>query len=305
MRLEARLRAFAAFARRRSFSAAAAELRISQPAISKHIGDLEHAFGLKLVERTRRDGTLTSAGNFVANYVLRAEALLAQAAIGTAQFRESETGTIAVVASWVTGTYLLPGIIAEFQHLHPGVCVSLERGTAVQAVEWLRSHRAELGFIAGAVGGPEIESEPILDNKIIVVGSPLLVPGARTREDLESLTWISRGEGSAARSAADAAMARLGIVPRRRLDLPSYEAVVRALTRGYGIAALSHFVVSAELCAGSLAVIPVSGWSVSSTISVLRVRDALLTPAANQFQLFVRRSFGELYSDPGISRSAL
>jgi LysR family transcriptional regulator, transcriptional activator of the cysJI operon len=302
MQLEARLRAFAAFARRRSFSAAAAELRISQPAISKHVGDLERALGLKLVERARRDGALTNAGDFIANYALRAEALLAQAALGAAQFRESETGTIAIVASWVTGTYLLPGIIAEFQHSHPGVRISLERGTAAQAVEWLRSHRAELGFIAGAVGGPEIEAEPILDNKIIVVGSPALVPEAPTREDLESLSLISREEGSAARTAADAAMARLGIVPRRRLDLPSYEAVVDALTRGYGIAALSHFVVAAELRAGSLTVVPVSGWNVSSMISVLRVRDALLTPAADQFQRLVRKRFRELSSDLAISR---
>jgi DNA-binding transcriptional LysR family regulator len=262
---------------------------------------LERALGLKLVERTRRDGALTSAGDFIANHVLRAEALLAQAALGAAQFRESETGTIAIVASWVTGTYLLPGIIAEFQHSHPGVRISLERGTAAQAVECLRSHRAELGFIAGAVGGPEIEAEPILDNKIIVVGSPALTPEAPTREDLESLTWISREEGSAARGAADAAMARLGIVPRRRLDLPSYEAVVDALTRGYGIAALSHFVVAAELRAGSLSVVPVSGWNVSSMISVLRVRDALLTPAADQFQRLVRKRLEELYRDSATS----
>ena len=69
MKLEARLRAFAAFARQRSFSAAAAELRISQPAISKHIAELEHALGLQLVERARRDGALTNAGDFVANHV--------------------------------------------------------------------------------------------------------------------------------------------------------------------------------------------------------------------------------------------
>jgi DNA-binding transcriptional LysR family regulator len=61
MRLEARLRAFAAFARQKSFSAAAAELRISQPAVSKHIAELEQALGVELVERTRR-GALTSAG---------------------------------------------------------------------------------------------------------------------------------------------------------------------------------------------------------------------------------------------------
>lgn len=301
MYLEARLRAFAAFARRRSFSAAAAELRISQPAISKHTGDFERALGFKLVERTRRAGALTSAGDFIANHVLRAEALLAQAALGAAQFRESETGTIAIVASWVTGTYLLPGIIAEFQHSHPGVRISLERGTAAQAVEWLRSHRAELGFIADAVGGPEIKSEPILDNKIIVVGSPALVPEASTRGGLELLTWISREEGSAARSAADTAMARLGIVPRRWLELPSYEAVVDALTRGYGIAALSHFVVAAELRAGSLTVVPVSGWNVSSMISVLRVRDAPLTPAADQFQRLVRERLEGLYREPATS----
>ena len=283
----------AAFARCRSFSAAAAELRISQPAVSKHVAELERALGLKLVERARRDGALTSAGDFVANHVLRAESLLAQAALGAAQFRNSASGSLAIVASWVTGTYLLPGIIAEFQHLHPAVRISLKLGTAVQAAEWLRSHLAELGFIAGAVGGPEIEAEPLLENEIVIVGRPGLVPSQPSRERLESLTWISREEGSATRAASDATMARLGIVPRRRLELPSYEAVVCALKNGYGVAALSRFVAAAELNAGSLTVIAVRGWNVGSMISVLRVRDALLTPAADQFQNLVRRRFAE------------
>ena len=299
MDLEARLRAFAAFARCRSFSAAAADLRISQPAVSKHVAELERALGLKLVERARRDGALTSAGDFVANHVLRAESLLAQAALGAAQFRNSTSGSLAIVASWVTGTYLLPGIIAEFQHLHPAVRISLQLGTAMQAAEWLRSHRAELGFIAGAVGGPEIEAEPLLENEIVIVGRPGLAPSRPSRENLESLTWISREEGSATRNASDAAMARLGIVPRRRLELPSYEAVVCALKNGYGVAALSRFVAAAELHAGSLTVIAVRGWNVRSMISVLRVRDALLTPAADQFQNLVRKRFGELSREPG------
>lgn len=60
--------------------------------------------------------------------------------------------------------------------------------------------------------------------------------------------------------------------------------MVHALTKGYGVAALSHFVVAPELRAGSLVVLPVTGWNVSTMISLLRVRDALLTPAADQFQ---------------------
>lgn len=294
MELEARLRAFAAFARRHSFSAAAAELRISQPAISKHVADLERVLGVKLVERSRRDGALTSAGEFVANHVLRAEALLAQTAVGVAEFRNSASGSLAIVASWVTGTYLLPAIIAEFQYSHPAVRISMELGTAVEAVEWLRSHRAELGFIAGVVGGPEIETEPLLENEIVVVCRPALVPNRPSREHLESLTWISREEGSATRAAADDALARLGIAPRRRLELPSYAAVLHALRKAYGIAAISRIVVAGELRSGSLTVVPVRGWNVSSMISVLRVRDALLTPLADQFQDFVRQQFREM-----------
>jgi len=176
MKLEARLRAFAAFARKRSFSAAAVELRISQPAISKHIAELEHTLGLKLVERARRDGELTSAGDFVANHVLRAESLLVRASLGVAQFRNSGSGSVAVVASSLTGTYLLPEIIAEFQYSHPEVRVALTVGTAERAVELLRSHRAELGFVAGTVAAPEIETEPLLEYEVVIVGKSGLVP---------------------------------------------------------------------------------------------------------------------------------
>src|SRR5215475_1721550 len=255
MKLEARLRAFAAFARQRSFSAAAAELRISQPAISKHIAELEQDLGLKLVERARRDGALTKAGDFVANHILRAEALLVQAGLGAAQFRKSGSGSVAVVASSLTGGYLLPEIIAEFQHSHPEVRVTLQVGTAEQAVELLRSHHAELGFVAGTIAAPEIETEPLFEYDVVIAGKPALIPTRPSRDSLEKLTWTSREEGSATRISSDAGLAQLGIVPRRRLELPSNEAVVHALKRGFGITAISRYVVAVELRTGSLATI--------------------------------------------------
>jgi DNA-binding transcriptional LysR family regulator len=293
MRLEARLRAFAAFARRRSFSAAAAELRISQPAISKHIAELEQALGLKLVERARRDGTLTTAGDFVADHVLRAESLLVQAGLGAAQFRKSGAGLVAVAASSLTGTYLLPEIIADFQHAHPGVRVTLQVGSAEQAIQLLRSHRAELGFVAGPVRAPEIETEPLWDYEVVIVGKSALVPRRTSRDSLEKLTWISRQEG-ATRISSDAGLAQLGFVPRRRLELPSNEALVYALKKGYGIAAISRYVVAAELRAGSLVVVHVPGWNVRNIVSVLRVRDAMLTPSADRLQFFVRNRLGAM-----------
>ena len=69
---------------------------------------------------------------------------------------------------------------------------------------------------------------------------------------------------------------------------------MHALKRGYGIAAISRYVVDAELRAGSLTVIRVRGWNVRNIVSVLRVRDAKLTPSADRFQSFARSRLGEL-----------
>ena len=293
MKLEARLRAFAAFARLRSFSGAARELRISQPAVSKHIADMEREFGAPLVERRRRGGALTPAGEFLANHVLRAEAILAQAALGVPEFREPGSGALRIVAAGVSGTYLLPEVIAQFQQAHPGIRVSLELGTSARAVEALRSHRAELGMVSGFVAAPEIEAEPLLKNEIIVVGPRRLAARRLSRDQLESLTWISREEGSATRTVVEATFADLGIAPKRRLELPSWEAIKLMVRRGYGVAACSRFAVDEEVRAGLLAVIPIRGWKVRNTTSVIRVRDAALTPAAQQFLIMLRTRWGQ------------
>jgi DNA-binding transcriptional LysR family regulator len=293
MRLEARLRAFAAFARLRSFSGAAQELLISQPAVSKHIAGIERELRTLLIERQPRGGTLTPAGEFVANYVLRAEAILAQAALGVAEFRAPGSGVLTMVASGTTGTYLVPEVIAAFQQKYPGARVILELGTSATAVERLRSHRAEFGVVGGFVAAPEIEVEPLVEDEIIVVGSPVLAGRRLSREELESWTWIAREKGSATRAVIEAACADLGISPKRQLELPSWEAIKRAVQRGHGIAGCSRFAVEDELRAGSLALIPIRRWKVRKTMSIIRVRDAALTPLAEQFLVMLRERWGE------------
>jgi len=198
-----------------------------------------------------------------------------------------------IVAAGVSGTYLLPEVIAQFQQAHPGIRVSLELATSARAVEALRSHRAELGMVSGFVAGPEIEIEPLLRNEIVVIGPRRLAARRLSRDQLESLTWISREEGSATRAVVEAAFADLGIAPRRRLELPSWEAIKLMVRRGYGVAACSRFVVEEEVRTGLLAVMPIRGWKVSNTMSVIRVRDAALTPAGEQFLIMLRTRAGQ------------
>src|SRR5437879_2054119 len=88
------LRAFAALARRGSFSAAAEELVISQPAVSKHIAELEAELGTRLVIRGSRRIRLTPAGEFVAHHVERAAARVAQAARGARSLAGAQAGRL-------------------------------------------------------------------------------------------------------------------------------------------------------------------------------------------------------------------
>jgi DNA-binding transcriptional LysR family regulator len=296
MQLGARLRAFAGFVRRGSFSGAAEELRISQPAVSKHIADMERDLGVKLIERRSR--TLTAAGELLATHVLRAEAILAQAAYGIAALREPGLGTLSVWASGTPGTYLLPEVIANFQAMHPGVRVNFELGTSAEVVKAVRSHRAEIGVTGGFVAAPEIEAEPLIEDEIVIVGAPTFEGKRVTRDDLEALIWISREKGSATGLIADEALAEIGIVPRRRLALPSWEAIKLAVRRGHGIAACSRLAVTEELEAQTLMIIPFMPWKVRRTFSIVRIRDAALTPPAQQFLLQLRDRWVGTYSWP-------
>src|SRR3982750_3475684 len=161
-------------------------------------------------------------------------------------------------------------------------------------MELLRSHRAELGLVAGTSGAPEVETEPLLEYDVVIIGKPGMVPPLPSRDDIEALTWISREEGSATRVSSDRGLARLGFGPRRRLEMPSNETLLHAVRRGYGIAAISLHVASAALREGTLAHIELRGWNVSNIVSVLRVRDAKLTPSADRFLAFVRGRLANL-----------
>jgi LysR family transcriptional regulator, transcriptional activator of the cysJI operon len=289
MELGARLRAFAGFVRRGSFSGAAEDLRISQPAVSKHIADMERDLGVKLIERRSR--RLTAAGEFLASHVLRAEALLRQAANGLASLREPMSGTVSIVAAGTPGTYVLPEIVAGFLQAHAGVRVHFELATSAEVIKAVRSHRADLGVTGGFVAAPEIEAEPFIEDEIVIVGPPSFAGRSLSRDELEGLTWISREEGSATRVIADQALADLGIVPRRRLALPAWEAIKIAVRRGHGIAGFSRLALTEELAAGTLVIIPFVPWKVRRIFSIVRIRDAVLAPPA-QLLLDMLRSRG-------------
>ena len=289
MELEPRLRAFAAVARQGSFSRAAAAMHVSQPAISKHIAVLEAELGVPLVERNRNGARLTREGRVLADYVLRAEALLANAGRAVAA-TSAESGTVTVAASGIPGDYLLPGLLARFLRRFPAVDVKLEVTTSARALDLVRSHEVELGVVGGFTPPDELEVAELVTDEIVLVAPPHLA-GRRIRpKDLERLTWITRDEGSSTRAAVEAARWQLGVHEPRALELGSWEAVKRAIAAGAGIAAISRYAVEVELAEGTLASLDVRGWQLRRVLSLVTPRDVPLTPAARLFIEVLRQS---------------
>lgn len=286
--LDAKLRAFAAVARTGSFSRAAQELFVSQPAISKHVAALETELAAQLFVRGRRGATLTPAGEQLADFVLRAEALLANGIRAAEAHRDGRLGALALVASGVPGTYLLPELIARFRAENPGVELSFELSTSAGALEIVRAHRAELGVIGGLLVPPELETEPLVEDEIVLVGPPALGGRRLTPAQLAEEAWIYREEGSATRAAVEAARWEAGLHVGRSLELPSWEAVKLAVASGAGIAAISRLALDVELRAGSLVILDVRRWRLQRLISVVRARDVPLGGPAESFLELLR-----------------
>jgi DNA-binding transcriptional LysR family regulator len=297
--IEAQLRAFGAFARTLSYTRAAEELHISQPVVSRHIADLTARVGVPLTRRVGRKNELTAPGEYLANYVLQAEAMLEQAFRNVKQF-SSRRGRVSVIASSTPGTYLLPGAIAEFSR--SGAQVDLELTTASEAEEAVRAHRFDLGIVGAFEPVADLESEPLLEDELVFIGPPTMKDVTLSLTDLENETWINREVGTTTRFSVERLWRELGISPRRRIELPSREAVKVAVAEGVGIGACTKFALEVELAAGALVILKLPVPRLTRRIYLIKPRAVPLTPATDAFLDIVRRVWTERYGDALIVR---
>ena len=265
------------------FSRAAEELYVSQPAVSKQVALLELELGHRLIARTPRGAQPTEEGRLLAEYVLRAEALLANGRRALESAGDPGVGTLSLSASGTPGIYLLPRALARFHELHPGVAIEYDLSESQHALDLVRAHRAELGIVGTMVLPPELDGTLLREDDIVLVGAPELAGRRWRRRDVEALTWVTRERGSATRAASEAAALQLGLTVRRRLELVSWESIKLAVAGGAGIAPVSRIALDVELKAGTLAILDAPWWRASRQMAVVYARDVLLTPPAGRF----------------------
>jgi DNA-binding transcriptional LysR family regulator len=255
------LRIFIAVAERQHVTAAAAALGLTQSAASAAIASLEAQYGVKLFDRVGRGIALTDDG---ALFLKEARAVLQRASDAEDMLHDIGTlvrGELRLWASQTVGTYWLPARLVEFRNRHPDVALTCSIGNTEQVADAVRDGTAHLGFIEGEISDPNLTTEIVArDRLVLVVGAGHPWAGRSQPLNPEELTgsaWVLREKGSGTRAVFDTMLQQHVLAaPKIVLELPSNEAVATAVGCGGAASILSTSVVLSGLEAGALFVVP-------------------------------------------------
>lgn len=280
-----RVRVFHAVARRESYSRAAEDLHISQPAVSKHVLDLEEELGTKLFHRLGRRIVLTEAGRLMADYAQRIFVLADEARRALEELQGLERGRLHLGASSTPGNYLLPRALAAFQARYHRLEVSLDIMASHDVVDRVIRQELDLGFV-GATFAADLHVQPYMEDELVLIlrpGHPLASVRTIPHEVLQKETFVLRDVASGTRTVAEAELKALGITIRRFLELRSVEAIKQAVAEGLGISFISRYAVALEVRHKVLAVAADPRLRFRRPLVMISRKDARISPAALAF----------------------
>jgi DNA-binding transcriptional LysR family regulator len=288
------LAAFCAVVERRSFSQAAEQLGVTQPAVSLQLRSLEKRLGMQLLDRSGRRVEPTEAGNRLYRSAQRLLAMEEQLLADLGDEAEGElAGRLEIGASTGPGGTVLPVVLAEFQQLHSGVRVALAVSDTQHVVEQVARREVELGVVGASRRHRGVVFEPFFHDQVV-----LAVPrGHRfagktvTLEELKGEPLVLMQEGAGVRQVIEEELREAGVRLRDldvRLELGLQESARSAVIGGFGVTFISRSAIEADLAAGTVATARVEGLEPSREISLVRSVGRAETRVAQAFVAYAR-----------------
>lgn len=289
---------FRAVAEEGSVSRGAQRLRISQPAVSKQIRELEKSLGVALFHRLSTGVQLTEAGELLAGYARRLFAIEARAERALAELKALERGRLRIGASTTIGAYLLPEVCARFQREYSGLELHVEIGNTRETQRRLLDNEVDVAFTeglkSGVAGAPDLQASVFHQDEIVAIVPPRhklwrkAQRGPLSPEEFCKEPLVLREEGSGTRAVVEQALGERGVEWEGSLSLGSTEAIKRAVAAGIGVAFVSRLTLATELRAKTLKIVPLAGFKIERPLHRLRRRGDYEGRAVREFVRMLR-----------------
>ncbi len=286
------LRIFKAVADARSFSQAARQLHLSQPAVSHQVKTLSATIGAPLFEEIGRRIQMTETGRLVYEHASTILSEFEAAGRAIDAHHGLERGLLRLVGDTTVGIYVLPDVLGAFKQAHPEIALRLDVGNRQHVYERLLTGEADFAVVGRTWLRPDVPLtvRPFLPNELIAIAAPDHPLARARRVSLARLAdepFILREPGSGTRETAEEALARTGRPVQVVMELASNGAIKRAVARGLGVAILSRYAVSFELRLGTVVELPVSGFPLRRQWHLVYPRDRRFGPVGEAFLSFV------------------
>ncbi len=255
------LRTFLAVADGGSVHAAAAELVVTQAAVSASLATLQRSLGMQLLSADGRGIKLTPAGVAFASYVRRALGLLADGSRAAAAAADPEHGELRIAAITTAAEQIMPGLLSGFRQDHPNVGVLVEAGNRERVTALIERHQVDLVLAGRPQPGRDVGVLAVRPHRLVVVAAAALArarAGGELVAWLARQTWLLREPGSGTRATTEALLADLDIAPRT-LTLGSNGAIRESACIGLGVTLVSRDAIEPDLAAGRLAELAAPG----------------------------------------------
>lgn len=263
-----RLKMFKTVADRLSFTRAARELFVSQPAVTKQIGELEKQLGTALFLRQGNSISLTPQGEHLLEYANRILALYGELGDEFADRTAPAEGEIRLGASTTIAQYVLPGLLARFRKRYPGISLQVENGNTQQIERAVHEARIDFGMIEGMASVATLHYEPFMLDELVLVTAAANTAFRKeevTAAELPGLPLVIRENGSGTLDVIEKALAAHGLSLKKLaidMQLGSTESIKRYLLSSGSFSFLSVQSVLDELTRGQLRVVEVTDMTV-------------------------------------------
>ena len=266
--------------KRQSLSDAAAELNITQPAVSKAIQRLQEYYEMQFVERLGKKLVLTKAGQALYDVAEDIFMMEKVAEDRIRSFQIEQIQRIRIHTSESFGAYYLPAIIHRFKTANPDVSVKVDILPTTKVVETTIALQNDIGFISYPVKHHKLLLQQVLEEKLLLIVAPghrLETKAELTPRDLEGEAMIMHEQGSALQQAIDDFMHGQEVRISKHLEFSNNEAIKRAVAEGDGVALISEKAAAEEIRTGKLIAVPLSGPPVTRTFYMIQRKDKFIS----------------------------